>query len=76
MSLKSLVDFFLDTRFYDDVSSITKLFDRTTKIQFRGPDDPCYIKFGSARDRDPALSIRGGQLKLEGYVMTCLMVRR
>ncbi|KAF5354053.1 hypothetical protein D9756_006959 [Leucocoprinus leucothites] len=41
-------------------------FDKTTKLAFRDPNDPQYIKFGSARDRDPNLGIRAGQLKLNG----------
>jgi hypothetical protein len=52
----------------DDIENITKSFDKTTKLTFRGITDPQFIKFGSARDRDPMLNIRSGQLKLLGHV--------
>ncbi|TFK31142.1 hypothetical protein BDQ12DRAFT_740169 [Crucibulum laeve] len=54
------------SRFFDDVPHITKCFDKTTKLSFRNSDEPQYIKFGTARDRDPNLGIRSGQLKLSG----------
>lgn len=45
---------------------MTERFDKATKLAFRDPVDPQYIKFGGARDRDPTLGIRAGQLKLDG----------
>ncbi|KIJ04959.1 hypothetical protein PAXINDRAFT_21761 [Paxillus involutus ATCC 200175] len=42
------------------------IFDTTTKLRFRDPGDPQYIKFGAVRDKDPQYDIRAGQLKLAG----------
>ncbi|KAF8989882.1 hypothetical protein BDQ17DRAFT_1288292 [Cyathus striatus] len=61
-----LEDLLRDSKFADDVPHITKCFDRTTKLGFRNANEPQYIKFGSARDRDLKLGIRSGQLKLAG----------
>ncbi len=61
-----LLDFLQDSRFAQEVDLISECFDKTTKLRFRIDDEPAYIKFGTMRDRDPALGIRSGQLKLEG----------
>jgi hypothetical protein len=45
---------------------MTRYFDKTTKCSFRDPADPHFIRFGSARDRDPKLKIAAGKLRLEG----------
>lgn len=45
---------------------MTSCFDKTTKLRFRNPDEPAYIKFGSVRDKDLAVGIRSGQLKISG----------
>ncbi|KAF8058639.1 hypothetical protein FPV67DRAFT_511804 [Lyophyllum atratum] len=55
-----------DSKFADDVDHITRCFDKTTKLRFRNSAEPQFIKFGSARDKDLALGIRSGQLKLKG----------
>ncbi|KAG6918266.1 hypothetical protein DXG01_015640 [Tephrocybe rancida] len=55
-----------DSKFSDDVDHITRCFDTTTKLRFRNINEPQYIKFGSARDKDISLGIRAGQLKLQG----------
>ncbi|RDB20568.1 Heat shock protein 12A [Hypsizygus marmoreus] len=55
-----------DSKFHEDVGHITKCFDKTTKLRFRNMDEPQYIKFGTARDKDLQLGIRSGQLKLKG----------
>ncbi|KAG6816742.1 hypothetical protein H0H87_003331 [Tephrocybe sp. NHM501043] len=55
------------SKFSDDVDDIARCFDITTKLRFRNAKEPQYIKFGSARDKDLSLGIRGGQLKLQGY---------
>ncbi|KAF8058637.1 hypothetical protein FPV67DRAFT_1523179 [Lyophyllum atratum] len=55
-----------DSKFADDVEHITRCFDKTTKLRFRSSAEPQFIKFGSARDKDLALGIRSGQLKLKG----------
>ncbi len=47
---------------------MARYFDRTTKCAFRGQADPHYIRFGSARDRNPKLKITAGKLRLEGFV--------
>lgn len=41
-------------------------FDRSTKPTFKDSEERSYVKFGSIRDRDPAVGIRGGQLQLTG----------
>ncbi|KAG1864473.1 hypothetical protein C8R48DRAFT_601941 [Suillus tomentosus] len=50
----------------DIVQQMTDIFDRTTKVRFRNPEDPSYIKFGTLYDKDPQHDIRNGQLKLSG----------
>ncbi|KAL4068705.1 hypothetical protein V8B97DRAFT_1918465 [Scleroderma yunnanense] len=45
---------------------IVDIFDKTTKLQFRRADEPQYIQFGAARDKEPEYNIRSGQLKLSG----------
>jgi len=50
----------------DDVKNIANLFDKTAKHVFRDSELPSFIRFGAARDRDPAVDIRNGQLKLAG----------
>ncbi|KAG2153166.1 hypothetical protein DEU56DRAFT_868614 [Suillus clintonianus] len=50
----------------DIVQQMTDVFDSTTKLRFRNPEDPSYIKFGNVRDKDPQRDIRNGQLKLSG----------
>ncbi|KAF5354269.1 hypothetical protein D9756_006964 [Leucocoprinus leucothites] len=58
-----------ETRFQDDVKFMTHKFDKSTKLTFRDPKDPQYIKFGSVRDRDPDLNIRAGSLRLDGHLV-------
>ncbi|KAH9485830.1 Heat shock 70 kDa protein 12A [Psilocybe cubensis] len=55
-----------DSRFAEDVPYITDCFDKTTKLRFRSDDETQFIKFGTIRDKDLALNIRNGQLKLSG----------
>ncbi|KAG1844158.1 hypothetical protein DFJ58DRAFT_29856 [Suillus subalutaceus] len=50
----------------DMIQQITDIFDSTTKLRFRNPEDPVYIKFGTIRDKDLQHGIRCGQLKLSG----------
>jgi len=50
----------------DYVDQMTKEFDKTTKHRFKDVNDPYYIKFGTAKDKDMPYGIRSGQLKLEG----------
>ncbi|KAF6748669.1 hypothetical protein DFP72DRAFT_555314 [Ephemerocybe angulata] len=54
------------TRFEEDVDTLTQIFDRTTKLGFRKDDQPYHIQFASNREKEPALNIRAGRLKLEG----------
>ena len=51
---------------------IAECFDSSTKLRFRNPDDPQYIRFGGVRDKDLAFGIRSGQLRLEGCVASPL----
>ncbi|KAF9523665.1 hypothetical protein CPB83DRAFT_657624 [Crepidotus variabilis] len=55
-----------DSPFIDDLDHITSCFDKTTKTRFRKAEDPQYIKFGSARDNDPDVHVRFGQMRLAG----------
>ncbi|OAX34711.1 hypothetical protein K503DRAFT_803366 [Rhizopogon vinicolor AM-OR11-026] len=48
------------------ITQMTNIFDKTTKLRFRKPDEPCYVKFGTIRDKDLTYDIRSGQLKLAG----------
>ncbi|KIJ08851.1 hypothetical protein PAXINDRAFT_88280 [Paxillus involutus ATCC 200175] len=50
----------------DIVQHMKDIFDTTTKLRFRDPGDPQYIKFGAVRDKDPQYNIRSGQLTLAG----------
>lgn len=63
-----LPEFLSGSRFHEDVPVMAEKFDKATKLAFRDPTDPQYIKFGNVRDRDPDLGIRAGQLRLDGYV--------
>ncbi|KAK0448943.1 uncharacterized protein EV420DRAFT_1275606 [Desarmillaria tabescens] len=54
------------SKYYDDVGHIAECFDKSTKLRFKDPEEPSFVKFGSLRDRDNARDIRSGQLKLKG----------
>ncbi|KAG2116943.1 hypothetical protein DEU56DRAFT_931625 [Suillus clintonianus] len=56
------------------IEQMTKIFDTTTKLRFRKPDEPSYIRFGTIRDKDPEYDIRSGQLKLAGFDVADLFV--
>ncbi|KAG1753749.1 uncharacterized protein EDB91DRAFT_1234152 [Suillus paluster] len=56
----------------DMVQRMTDIFDSTTKLRFRNPEESSYIKFGTIRDRDPQRDIRSGQLKLNGQDVATL----
>lgn len=55
-----------NSKFAADIENIKDAFDKNTKPTFRNAVEPQFIKFGSVRDRDPKLNIRGGQLRLLG----------
>ncbi|KAF8989888.1 hypothetical protein BDQ17DRAFT_1547414 [Cyathus striatus] len=59
-------DHLKNSQFIFDVPIITEMFDKTTKLSFKNDQDPQYIRFGTAKDRDLSLGIRAGQLKLPG----------
>lgn len=63
---KVLSDLLRGSKFIEDVDGITKHFDDSSKLTFRNIDEPSFIKFGSVRDKDFALGIRSGQLRLDG----------
>ncbi|OJA08937.1 hypothetical protein AZE42_05314 [Rhizopogon vesiculosus] len=48
------------------IAQMTSIFDKTTKLRFRKPGEPSYVKFGTTRDNDLEYDIRSGQLKLTG----------
>ncbi|EIW80580.1 hypothetical protein CONPUDRAFT_105634 [Coniophora puteana RWD-64-598 SS2] len=56
----------------DYIKRMTEVFDETTKLRFSTAEDPCYIKFGTMRDKDPSYGIRAGQLKLQGIDVATL----
>ncbi|KAG1734623.1 hypothetical protein EDB19DRAFT_1638867 [Suillus lakei] len=49
------------------IAQLADIFDKSTKLRFRKPDEPSYIRFGTIRDKDPKYDIRSGQLKLAGF---------
>ncbi|PBK65399.1 hypothetical protein ARMSODRAFT_1022208 [Armillaria solidipes] len=65
------------SKFSDEVNNIAECFDKTMKLHFRNSEEAAYVKFGSMRDKDPALDIRSGQLKLSGlvqsYIYSCML---
>ncbi len=63
------VEFLRGSKFHGDIPEMGRYFDRTTKCAFRDKADPHYVRFGSARDRDPKLKITAGKLRLEGFVL-------
>jgi hypothetical protein len=63
--------------YLDDPPDVAGCFDETTKLRFRDPEEPQYIKFGSLKDKDPRFGIRSGQIRLNGCVpMRCVRVHR
>lgn len=56
----------------DSLDHITKRFDETTKRLFRDKDGSQFIPFGSPLDKDLAVGIRNGQLKLTGKEVAAL----
>lgn len=63
--------FLKGSKFHNDIPSMKQYFDKTTKCSFRAsePNDPHYIRFGSARDKDMKYKITAGKLRLEGFVL-------
>ena len=57
-----------NSKFAEDVPRIAECFDNSTKLRFRNPSDPQYIRFGGVRDKGLKFGIRSGQLRLEGSV--------
>ncbi|KAG1718149.1 hypothetical protein EDB19DRAFT_1651288 [Suillus lakei] len=49
------------------IAQMAGIFDNSTKLRFRKPDEPSYIKFGTIRDKDLKYDIRSGQLKMSGF---------
>ncbi|KAF8907421.1 hypothetical protein CPB85DRAFT_840353 [Mucidula mucida] len=54
----------------EDINHMANVFDKSTKLSFRTSSEPAYIRFGSARDKDLAVDIRNGQLKLDGETVS------
>ncbi|KAJ7157441.1 hypothetical protein C8R46DRAFT_1226024 [Mycena filopes] len=57
------------SKYEDDVGHITQCFDKTTKLKFRSTDAWSYIRFGRPSDKNEALNISSGQMKLAGNVV-------
>jgi hypothetical protein len=70
LPLSSISDKLRGSKFGDppDVDHMTECFDKSTKLTFRNSEEPSYIRFGTARDRDLSFDIRSGQMKLPGCV--------
>ncbi|KAG6857419.1 hypothetical protein H0H87_004781 [Tephrocybe sp. NHM501043] len=67
-SISSVVEKLRDSKYGTPAAldHITQRFDETTKRLFRDRKDLQFIPFGSPLDKDLAVGIRGGQLKLTG----------
>ncbi|PBK62372.1 hypothetical protein ARMSODRAFT_604136 [Armillaria solidipes] len=57
------------TAYAEMANIIADCFDKTAKLRFRNAEEPAYIQFGTIRDNDPALGIRGGRLTLLGSIV-------
>jgi hypothetical protein len=55
----------------DDIQRITECFDKSTKLSFKDPGQPSFIRFGTAKDNDSSVDIKRGRLKLQGLVSLC-----
>ncbi|KAF7783241.1 hypothetical protein Agabi119p4_2617 [Agaricus bisporus var. burnettii] len=64
-----LRNFLKDSKFREDIPWMKEYFDKTTKLTFREPRDPWYIRFGSSRDKDSRFGITAGKLRLEGTII-------
>ena len=64
--LMPIVAHLRNSKYLEDVPQMADCFDKTTKLRFRSKDEPQYIRFGTLRDKDLAVGIRSGQLKLSG----------
>ncbi|KIP11255.1 hypothetical protein PHLGIDRAFT_114660 [Phlebiopsis gigantea 11061_1 CR5-6] len=53
----------------EDVKTMIESFEQMAKPTFRDDKERAHIRFGSARDKDPDVGIRHGQLVLEGHEM-------
>jgi hypothetical protein len=53
----------------EDVQHIAECFDKSTKLSFKDPSQPSFIKFGTSRDTDPSVDVKFGQLKMSGSVI-------
>ncbi|PPQ68081.1 hypothetical protein CVT24_002945 [Panaeolus cyanescens] len=62
----------IDSEYYDDLDDILHAFDDTTKLNFRDPNDPQFVKFGGVGDNDEDVGIRFGQLRLKGEEVAAL----
>ena len=56
------------SNYADDIERMVEHFDNSAKLRFKESSSPAFIKFGTARDKDPKYDIKGGVLKLAGYV--------
>ncbi|KAF9053354.1 hypothetical protein BJ165DRAFT_1447157 [Panaeolus papilionaceus] len=62
----------IDSEYYDNLDDILEAFDNTTKLRFRDPQEPQFVKFGGVGDNDHEVGIRFGQLKLKGEEVAAL----
>ncbi|KAJ7578255.1 hypothetical protein C8J56DRAFT_359675 [Mycena floridula] len=58
-----------DSKFSGSQERMLEIFDDTTKLRFRNPGEPVYIRFGNPGDKDPSVGIKAGQLRLDGTVV-------
>ena len=64
--LMPVVALLRNSKYLEDVPQMADCFDKKTKLLFKNKDEPQYIRFGNLRDKDLAVGIRSGQLKLSG----------
>jgi len=67
-TLHASVDLLKESRYEEDVDLITERFDKKTKPSFRNVGDNYWIQFSGAREKDAALNIKAGQLRVQGCV--------
>ncbi|KAI0086044.1 hypothetical protein BDY19DRAFT_376420 [Irpex rosettiformis] len=51
----------------EDLKGMLDHFDKSAKPTFKDSAERSFIKFGSMRDKDPAVGIRNGQVVVEGH---------
>ena len=53
----SLADKLKESKFKDEVEHMISVFDRSTKLSFRNPISPAFIRFGTSKDKDLTVGV-------------------